>query len=91
MDIGRSAILSRKPILGQKQNASLCISSTETPLKSAHDVLTLLVSWARGETPGVRAVGPAARIAATIHLEMVSRKAGEKGSLVITRNITEGD
>ena len=38
----------------------------------------LLVSCARGVTPGDSTEGPAARIAATIHFEMTSLEAGEK-------------
>ena len=46
----------------------------------------LLVSCARGVTPGDSTEGPAARIAATIHFEMTSLEAGEKGSLVKMKN-----
>ena len=38
----------------------------------------LLVSCARGVTPGDSTEGPAARIAATIHFEMTSLEAGGK-------------
>jgi len=72
--------------LGDLQYAAFWISCTDTPLKRAHEVLTLRVSCACGTFPGARASGPAAWIAATTHLEIVSRDAGENGSLVIIKS-----
>ena len=47
-------------------------------MKRAHDILQLLVPWARGEDPDSRASGPGALMASTIHFEIVSFESGVK-------------
>ena len=62
------------------------IFKKKTSLKSAQDELTLRVSWARGDLPGVKASGPAVLITETNHLEIVSREAAENGSREIRKS-----